>query len=441
MKRFISLLLCFILAITSVAFTYSLPEQAHAESINDWEADLERIEKELKENEEKAAALEKDIDKQVEYLEALDEQIRIISEKATVIQNQISAIEKEIGSLDDEINQLNREIDMTEQEILVTQANIASKSDELAQRLRNSYLYGEESALEIFMGSDNLASFMTRLEYMKRTTENDKALIESFKQQVEELNQAKAELEKDREDVNSKRNEQQLKRDDLKAKEDEHNATLDKLEAQYAESEKYKASLEEKSAEYEQYNKKLEQEKAEAEAEIDAFYESYYATTLPADNANPTPGSTSSSGGKGDPYNSNASWTWPLGTAYCYISSNYGYRDANIGGNAFHGGVDIAGGSGRLHGKPVYATRSGKVITAVTSDRGYGIYVIIDHGDGYSSLYAHMSERYVSTGDTVNKGDMIGRVGNTGNSTGAHLHFEIRYYGEKLNPMKFVTKP
>ena len=123
------------------------------------------------------------------------------------------------------------------------------------------------------------------------------------------------------------------------------------------------------------------------------------------------------------------------------ISSHYGYRSASISGWSFHGGIDIAGGSGRLHGKPIYATRSGKVITAITSDKGYGIYVIIDHGDGYSSLYGHMSARYVSAGDTVNKGDMIGRVGNTGNSRGAHLHFEIRYYGEKIDPLRFVTKP
>ncbi|MBR5437982.1 MAG: M23 family metallopeptidase [Clostridia bacterium] len=121
------------------------------------------------------------------------------------------------------------------------------------------------------------------------------------------------------------------------------------------------------------------------------------------------------------------------------MSSNYGYRSASISGNAFHGGTDIAGSG--ISGKPVYASRAGKVITAVSSNRGYGIYVLIDHGDGYSTLYAHMSARYVSTGDNVSKGQMVGRVGSTGNSTGPHLHFEVRYYGEKKNPMNFVKKP
>ena len=114
---------------------------------------------------------------------------------------------------------------------------------------------------------------------------------------------------------------------------------------------------------------------------------------------------------------------------------------ASISCWSFHGGIDLAGGNGKLHGAPVYATRAGSVIAAVTSDTGYGIYVLIDHGDGYSSLYAHMSARYVNVGDYVTQGQMIGRVGNTGNSRGAHLHFEIRYYGEKKDPLNYVKNP
>lgn len=442
MKRFICMLLCLVLALTATVFSGCLPEKkVNAATTDELQAEIDRLDDEIKANEAKLEALKKDQEKQEEYLEALEKQMKTVEEKATNIQIQIESLDTQIGDLDDEISQLSREIEMTELEILETEANISSSSQALAQRLRSSYLYGEESTLEIFMGADDLASFMTGLELMKRTTENDKAMIESFKNQVIELNESKKALEEKRAEVNDKRSEQQVKRDDLSVKEQEYYATLDKLEGQYAEIEEYLASLDKNSAVYEQYIKELEDEKAAADAEIDRIYSEYYATSLQASNANPTPGSSGGSSGKGDPYASNADWVWPLGNEYCYISSKYGYRDASIGGNAFHGGLDIAGGSGRLHGKPIYATRSGKVITAITSDRGYGIYVIIDHGDGYSSLYAHMSARYVSTGDTVNKGDMIGRVGNTGNSKGAHLHFEIRYYGEKLDPQRFVSKP
>ncbi len=439
MKRLICMLLCFVMALTATVFANSLPDKANAATTDELQAEIDRLDDEIEANEAKLEALKKDQEKQKEYLEALEKQMKTVEEKATNIQIQIQSLDTAIGDLDDEINQLNREIEMTEQEITETEASIASSSEALAQRLRNSYLYGEESTLEIFMGAEDLASFMTGLELMKRTTENDKAMIESFKAQVVELNESKQELEDKRAEVNTKRNEQQIKRDDLSEKEQEYYDTLDQLEEQYAEIEAYLESLDKDSAVYEQYIQELEAEKAAADAEIDRIYSEYYATTLQAGNANPTPGT--SSGGQGDPYASNADWAWPLGNEYCYISSPFGNRDASISGWSFHGGIDIAGGSGRLHGKPVYATRSGKVITAITSDKGYGIYVIIDHGDGYSSLYAHMSARYVSTGDTVNKGDMIGRVGNTGNSRGAHLHFEIRYYGEKIDPLRFVTKP
>lgn len=437
------MLLSLVLALTATAFANSLPEKkVTAATTDELQAEIDRLDEEIEANEAKLEALKKDQEKQKEYLDALEKQMKTVEEKATNIQIQIQSLDEEIGDLDDEINQLNREIEMTEQEIADTEAEIASSSEALAQRLRNSYLYGEESTLEIFMGSEDLASFMTGLELMKRTTENDKAMIESFKGQVVELNQSKKELEEKRAEVNSKRNDQQVKRDELSVKEQEYYDTLDKLEGQYAEIEAYLETLDKNSAVYEQYIQELEKEKAEADAEIDRIYSEYYATSLQASNANPTPGTSGgSSGGKGDPYASNADWAWPLGNEYCYISSKFGNRDASISGWSFHGGIDIAGGSGRLHGKPVYATRSGKVITAVTSDKGYGIYVIIDHGDGYSSLYGHMSARYVSAGDTVNKGDMIGRVGNTGNSRGAHLHFEIRYYGEKIDPLRFVSKP
>ena len=167
------------------------------------------------------------------------------------------------------------------------------------------------------------------------------------------------------------------------------------------------------------------------------------ATTLPASNANPSydedEGSDEGSGTPGPSYSGGGSWAWPLGYQACYITSGYGYRDASIGGNAFHGGLDISSDS--FTGSSIYATRAGTVITAITSYEGYGIHVMIDHGDGYASLYAHMSARYVNTGDYVEQGQVVGLGGSTGNVTGPHLHFEIRYDGEKLDPQSFVSAP
>ncbi len=309
------------------------------------------------------------------------------------------------------------------------------------------------------MGSNSLASFLTRLELMKRTSENDKKMIVDFKESVSELKSKKEQLQKNKKQLDTKKDEVVDKRaevtekkDELKKKQAEYDSTRADLEKKYTEIDEYIASLDKSSKAYQDYISELEEEKEQADAEIDRIISEYYATsttaaqstTLQASNLNPddTSNVVNASGGTSD-FNTDEKWAWPLGTRWCYISSKYGYRDASISGWKFHGGIDIAGGNGKLYGAPVYATRSGTVITAVTSydPKGYGIYVIIDHGDGYSSLYAHMSARYVSAGDTITKGQMIGNVGDTGNTKGAHLHFEIRYYGEKQDPLKFVTNP
>lgn len=431
MKKLLCLALCFVLAISALTFALAAP------ATGDLEDEIDRIDSQIAANKEKLEQLENDRDKQKEYLDALEAQIDSISSKATSIQTQINTIDNEISELDTEINQISKEIKQTEKDIVATENKISDTSDTLASKLRSAYINGNESTLKILMGADSLASFLTRLEFMKRTSERDKEVILGFREDVVNLNEAKIQLEINKVAFDEKKAQQQEKKANLEVKQDEYQKTMDSLEVQYGEIDEYIEKLDKSSTVYEEYISELEKERAAADAEIDRIMSEYYATsvatTLPASNNEPD---APQSG-----YVSGESWAWPLGSEYCYISSPYGNRDASISGWSFHGGIDIAGGAGRLHGKPVYATRSGKVITAITSDSGYGIYVILDHGDGYSSLYAHMSARYVSTGDYVTKGQMIGRVGNTGNSRGAHLHFEVRYYGEKKDPLNYVSKP
>ena len=116
------------------------------------------------------------------------------------------------------------------------------------------------------------------------------------------------------------------------------------------------------------------------------------------------------------------------------ITSPFGYRIHPIFGTMrFHTGVDI----GAYYGSPVLASDSGVVIDSGWLG-GYGNCIIVDHGGGYSTLYAHCSELYVSYGQSVSKGQQIAAVGSTGNSTGPHLHFEVRINGEPVDPLGFI---
>ena len=433
-KRTISLLLALLMFFTVVG------TEVYAATKEELENKIEQLDGQIAANKNKLNALKGKKEKQKEYLETLEKQLDTVEEKATSLQVQVNTLDKSISKLDKQINTLSKDIKKTkkqikkaEDDIVTMEETIENTSDRMAEKLRASYMKGSESTLQILMGADSLASFMTRLEMMKRTSEKDKKDIEDFRDTVVSLKDTRKQLISDKKALDEKREERKeskeklvTERSALKKKQKEYNSTVSQLENQYDEVDDYVKELDKSSAAYESYIKKLEKEKKAADAEIDRILKEYYQNQPTGGNANGS-------------YDTSSSWAWPLGSASCYISSHYGYRNPSISGWGFHGGTDITGGG--IHGKPVYATKAGKVITAVTSNTGYGIYVLIDHGNGYSSLYAHMSARYVNTGDTVKKGQMIGRVGSTGNSTGPHLHFEIRVYGEKKNPMNYVKKP
>lgn len=135
------------------------------------------------------------------------------------------------------------------------------------------------------------------------------------------------------------------------------------------------------------------------------------------------------------------SFIWPTRGANA-ISSYYGYRNPSISGWGFHGGIDIITGYGNSTGIPVVASASGTVVSVTRSYRGYGHMVLIDHGGGLRTRYAHMQpgSLTVYVGQKVSMGQQIGRIGSTGNSTGPHLHFEVLLNGVKKNPLNYVRR-
>lgn len=141
----------------------------------------------------------------------------------------------------------------------------------------------------------------------------------------------------------------------------------------------------------------------------------------------------------GGSYGSATGFIWPTRGAY-RVSSHYGYRSASISGWSYHGGIDIVLGSGSSAGIPVVASASGTVVTAYSGWYGYGHTVVIDHGNGIRTRYAHMypGSITVRVGQKVYQGQQIGRIGSTGNSTGPHLHFEVLVNGYKVNPYPYI---
>lgn len=463
MKKLFSVLISLLLVLLSVA--PSLPV-AYAATKDELEQKINEIDSQIAQNKQYLASLENKKNAQQEYLDTLEKQISTVEDKVSALETQIGTINGEIEACNNNIRQLQNEIAVIKEEMSAvteqigqTETRLTDSKNLLSQKLRSAYMNGDQSTMRLLMGSHNLAGFLTSLELMKRMSEEDKKVINDFKQTVKTLNQSKSTLEEKQSQLDEKnaqqltrKNEAVAKKKELVLKQNEHSKTVSQLEQSYKKVEEYIEQLDKNSAVYENYIKKLQADRDEADAEIDRIIKAYQATTkpsatqgttLPASNNSPSSpsGTQPTTGASGSAYASNDTWVWPLGNASCYISSNYGYRNANISGWPFHGGMDITGAG--IYGKPIYASRSGTVVTATwsTSKKGYGNYVIIDHGDGYMTLYGHCSSLLVTTGQAVAKGQAIARVGDSGNVTGTHLHFEVRYNGVKQNPANYVRKP
>lgn len=422
---------------------------------SDYEDKIEAYDAEILAYEQKLAELASEAEKQKEYLDTLEAQIEAVESKANELQNQITEINNNISKLTVYYNQLklevqqkNKDIIKTNQRIALGEKHIADNKELLAAKLRSAYMNGNESTLKILMGADSLASFLTRLEMMKRTSESDKKTIEEFKVKVTGLRQDKVKLEEDKKALVDKQKlivttvekyNQQKKA--LEVSQAEYQSTIAEIETKYAGIETYIASLDKNSAVYQNYISQLEQDREAADAALDEYISNYYATqtTLPAENDSESDsgyeGGYSSGSSGSSYYETSDTWAWPVGSSSYSISAYYmdAQYYAEIG--SYHYGLDITGGG--FYGTPIYAARAGTVVTADYDGSGYGYYVIIDHGDGFMTVYGHNSQLTVSTGEYVSKGQLIAYAGSTGYSTGPHLHYEIRYNGEKIDPAPY----
>lgn len=475
MKRCLSVMLCLLLLLPLAVPAWHVPV-AHAATMAELEDEVKKLEDEIRANKQKLQDFADKKESQESYLKTLQAQIDAVEKKADTLEAQVSTLDEEIVGYDNQLKQLTNEINVLEDEVKLanrqikeTRQNIEDSKDSLSVKLRSSYMSGSDSTLKILMGADSLASFLTRLEMMRRITQNEKKAVDDFKAQIKQLREARETLEKKQSTLEEKK--QQVtetkaltveKKAQLTEKQQEYQDTIDELESEYTESQNYIKKLDKDSAAYQNYVKQLEQERIAADKEIDELIRSLTTTTAPPTTTTTTAAPTGEtvSIANGDPsdlttttittappettqppagYIQTEVWAWPLANYPCYISSPFGYRDAHIGGNAFHGGTDIAGSG--IYGQPVYATRNGYVAAAIWGTTGYGRYVLLDHGDGFVTIYGHCSNLTVTQGQYVLQGQQIGNVGSTGNSTGPHLHFEVRYNGVKQNPMNFVTKP
>lgn len=369
-----------------------------------WAADTaDGLESSISDSETKKQELEQ---KNAELSQVLEEAKQNAEDQEALhqaYQDKIDVLDQQIEEAYAQVSQLNEEINDLQSQISNREGSIEKNTELLKERIRAIYMAGETSTLDIILGAEDFSDFLDKASLLQTVTSHDVTLIETIQQQLSEIQEEKDEIEAKRTEAADKKTELDGQQEELTRLLEENQVILEELYGVQQEAQD-----------------KVDENDAELQA-IEAQISAYYTPQQPVggQSQSQTPN-----------YNGGA-FVWPTPGFYLLTSEWNENR-----GSYNHGAIDIAGGG--IYGTPVVAAADGTVVFSSVGGwgGGYGTYLMIDHG-GVSTLYAHMSGLAVSQGATVSAGQVIGYVGSTGDSSGPHLHFEVREYGTKVNPMNY----
>ena len=364
----------------SLLISLSVTGTALADDLEDQLADLQRQAEEQQAKTNEASA----------KVESVSERLRQIQEELWVATAEYKEVKGQLDSVEDKISD-NTEL------LQKTEADLKVKNKKLQQRVRDIYINGQISYVDVLFGAKDFADLMTRMDVLKRIIKHDYDLIMKVREEKATVENTRAQLEKDKAEAEVLVADAQAKKAKVEDKESEQQVLLDQAIYDRDTSER--------------------------------MYEEIMAASQEV--ANMIRRSHMSSAGYSGAPAGAGGMIWPISGP---ITSEFGWRTHPIFGTArFHSGLDIGGD----YGMPIYAAASGTVIYAGWIS-GYGNAVIIDHGGGVTTLYGHNDSLNVSEGENVAQGQVIAMCGSTGNSTGPHCHFEVRENGEPVSPYGYL---
>lgn len=420
-KKMVKLLAGIMAAIMLITLIFSLiPTRAFAASSSE-------IRKQINGLKDQKAELQKDIkDLQAQY-DANEGDIEDIVTKKNVIDQEIGNLHAQIININEQITAYGVLIADKQDELDNAQEHYDTLNEEYRVRVRTMEEEGSLTYWEVLFKANNFSDLLDRLNMVEEIAASDNRRLQELDEATKAVEVAQSELATEKADLETTKqelNETQAELDDKRTEADE---VIKELVAKGEEIQGLKDKLEEEDQDLLSQIASMEKEYNTAKHQEWLAYMATY-TTVPPATAAPSSGgtgtSTPSSGGN---------WLRPC--SYVYMSSPFGFRQSpTSGASTYHQGVDLAAPAGT----PIYASRSG-VVTAATYSNSAGYYVTINHGDGFSSIYMHMTNYVVGAGAAVSAGQLIGYVGSTGISTGNHLHFGIAYNGAYVNPCAYVS--
>ena len=374
------------------------------------EAQMKDVQKQTEENEDEIAGL-------VEQKDAIDQEIFLLYEQIENINQQLSAYALLIADKQDELDE--------------AQDHLSALSEKNRARIRAMEEDGEVSYWSVLFKANDFSDFLDRLSMVEEIAASDRRRLEEMDKAAAEVAVAKTALAEEKDELELVKDEMDAAQVILDEKRAEADAVLAELVQRGFELEDLYAEMEAQEEEFLEEIAQKEKEYNEAKRQEWIQYMSTYVTQPPATQ----PGSSGGSSGGSSSGGTVSSSGWLRPCAYRCVSSPFGNRDApTAGASTNHQGIDLSA----PEGTPIYASRTG-VVTAATFGKSAGYYVSINHGDGFSSIYMHMTRYVVSKGQAVSAGQVIGYVGSTGVSTGPHLHFGISYNGTYVNPANYIA--
>ncbi len=417
-QRKLTRLVCIILAVVMVLslVAYALTLVVGAASSKEILKELEALRAEQSEIKAKSDALEASIEQNQSKTQTL------VQQKADLDQ-QMEITRTTINNLHAQVQQYSLLIAEKQKELEAAQDAEAQLQEQYRTRLRSMEETGSVSYWSILFQASSFSDLLDRVDMIREIAKSDQLILEQLAEATAAVERERTELEQQRQELEQTEqelNEQQTLQEQQR---EESNKMILQMQVEYAAlSEDYKAA-----------------EAAEDELrETIKRTETAYFNALSKEEAARIAAQNKANNNKANPNSAGATATggflFPLAWSNG-VTCAYGPRTHPIYGyQSNHTGVDLGSGMNT----EIYATKSGTV-TASSYGEANGYYLTINHGDGYSSLYAHMVSNEVSVGDYVTQGQVIGHVGLSGWTTGAHLHFEILYNGSNVNPMNYIS--
>lgn len=379
-----------------------------AEQIDQLEQEYEKQQQALKELEDKLAENNKEIKNMVARKDGIDQQIVILSEQIVTINQIVSAYNLRIADKQDELD--------------AAQEKLALLQEAYKDRIRAMEERGEVSYWSVIFQANSFSDLLDRLTMIAEIAQSDRIRMQQIRDLAQQVEDTKAELA--------------LQKAELEVAKLELEQTQGELEVKNTEAEGLLLALLAAGGEYQllihEGEKLADDLMDQLDESWDAYEEAKYREWL----ATSVPPTTTTTRVQGQLTNEVNGIVWYTPTTNFKVTSKYGYRgDPFTGEWEFHNGVDLAAPKNT----PIVAARSGKVTFTGYQKGGAGNYIWINHGDGYKTIYMHMTRYIVEQGEYVEAGQIIGYVGSTGYSTGNHLHFGIKYNGSYVDPLKYIA--